>query len=129
MARQSELIITQKDYEKIIPLVQGAQTEIAELLEEELSRASIVEETALPKDVVAMGSKVLFTDTESKKNTEIYLVYPHQANIEENKVSVLTPVGAALIGLQVGQTIVWPLPNGQERHLKVISVQQEEARS
>jgi regulator of nucleoside diphosphate kinase len=52
----------------------------------------------------------------------VTLVYPSEANVEAGKISVLAPVGAALIGLRVGQSIRWPLPDGRERTLEVMSV-------
>lgn len=124
MAIQNNLIIHQADFDKLSALVSGVQSELenVEMLADELSRASVVSEEKLPRDVVAMNSKVSFEDMETGKLTEITLVYPHDANIEENKISILTPVGSALIGLKVGHEIEWPVPNGKERKLKVLSV-------
>ena len=56
--------------------------------------------------------KIIFQDLENGKERIITLVYPHEANIQENKISVLAPVGVALIGLRVGQIIQCPVPNG-----------------
>ncbi|UOF01150.1 nucleoside diphosphate kinase regulator [Bdellovibrio reynosensis] len=123
MENQSNLIIASDDFHKISTLLNAAQGELAELLQEELSRASVVPNEVLPADVVAMNSKVSFQDIDSGKELSVTLVYPHEANINENKVSVLAPVGSALIGLRVGQVINWPLPNGKEKRLKVVSVQ------
>lgn len=123
MENQDNLIITQDDFQKISRLLIAAQGDLAELLQEELNRAFIVTSEELPQDVVAMNSKVSFQDIDSGKELAVTLVYPHEANINENKVSVLAPVGSALIGLRVGQVINWPLPNGKEKRLKVVSVQ------
>lgn len=122
MENQNNLILTQADFQKLSSLIAVADHETAELLEEELSRASVVEDDQLPKDVVSMNSTVRFQDVESGKETIITLVYPNEANIEQNKVSILAPVGAALIGLRVGQVIQWPVPHGKEKRFKVISV-------
>ncbi|MFN3454460.1 MAG: nucleoside diphosphate kinase regulator [Pseudobdellovibrio sp.] len=118
----NKIIITETDYQKISSLVYALETETTKLLEGELDRAEIVEDEALPKDVVAMNSIVKFKDLEDNSESSVTLVYPHEANIELNKVSVLAPIGAALIGLRVGETINWPMPNGKKKSLKVEGV-------
>lgn len=122
MKDPNALILTQTDFQKLTALINNANPDVAGLLEEELGRAAVVPEEELPADVVAMNSKVKFQDVESGKEKEVTLVYPHEANIEENKISILAPVGSALIGLRVGQMIRWPLPNGAEKRFKVLSV-------
>lgn len=122
MKNDPKLMMTESDFQKISALVMSTQTEISEMLEEELGRAAVVPSDQLPKDVVTMNSTVSFSDLDSGKKSVVTLVYPHEANIEENKVSILAPVGAALIGLRVGQIINWPLPQGKERRIKVESV-------
>lgn len=122
MLNNQKLIITQANREKIATILPSAREDIAALLEEELERAQIVSDEELPKDVVTMNSIVKFIDTENDKESIVQLVFPQDSNIEENKISILTPVGSALIGLRVGQTINWPFPGGKEKQLKVISV-------
>lgn len=122
MSRNPELTMTENDYTKLSALVANVSTKTAEQLELELDRAKIVQENEIPKDVVAMNSVVKFIDMENNQESTMTLVYPNDANIDENKVSILAPVGAALIGLRVGQTIDWPLPNGTTKHLKVVEV-------
>lgn len=122
MNTHNNLIINQADFQKLSSLVRAAQSEIVILLEEELSRASVVPDAELPDDVVSMNCRVVFQDMETGKESIVTLVYPHEANINEGKISILTPVGSALIGLKVGQDIQWPFPNGKEKKLKVISV-------
>lgn len=122
MKNQDTLILSKTDFENLSALTNLAKKELAELLEEELGRASLVADDRLPADVVSMNSTVSFEDVESGKTSTITLVYPPEANIEAGKVSVLTPVGSALIGLRVGQVIRWPFPNGKKKELKVLSV-------
>lgn len=124
MITHDDIILTKTDFEKISALINSAPSAISQLLEEELGRALLVADDKLPEDVVAMNSIVSFEDLEGGKTSLVVLVYPHEANISESKISILTPVGSALIGLRVGQSIRWPLPNGREKRLKVISVQQ-----
>jgi len=116
------LILTQSDFEKLNSLLEAAQPDIAELLKEELSRAEIVANDELPVDVVSMNSKVIFKDLVTDKESVVTLVYPQDANIDEGKISIFAPVGSALIGLRVGQVINWPLPNGKEKRIQVVSV-------
>jgi len=122
MKNQDTLILSKTDFENLSALTNLAKKELAELLEEELGRASLVADDRLPADVVSMNSTVSFEDLESGKTSTVTLVYPPEANIEAGKISVLTPVGSALIGLRVGQVIRWPFPNGKKKELKVLSV-------
>lgn len=122
MPSRPPLVVSQNDFDSIFALIRNLRTEAAELLEEELGRATVVSLEQLPEDVVAMNTVVSFKDVDSGKESTITLVYPHEANIEEGKVSILAPVGSALIGLRIGESIRWPLPNGKDRNLKVTSV-------
>lgn len=119
---EPNLILTKEDFEKLTALVAYTETEAAAMLEEELSRAKVVTQEELPNDVVTMNSKVVFQDVDSGNETVITLVYPPDANADEGKISVLAPIGAALIGLRVGQEIKWPLPNGKAKKVKVLKV-------
>ncbi|WP_409478849.1 nucleoside diphosphate kinase regulator [Pseudobdellovibrio sp. HCB154] len=122
MLNNEKPIITQTNREKIASILPIAREDIAALLEEELERATIVSDEDLPTDVVSMDSTVKFLDLETNKESIVQLVFPQDTNIAENKISILTPVGSALIGLRVGQTINWPFPNGKMKQLKVTSV-------
>lgn len=122
MNNQDNLIIAQDDFQNISSLIKNARREIAEPLEEELERATIVANEDLPSDVVAMNCQVVFKDMDSNKETTAILVYPQDVNTEENKISILSPIGSALIGLRAGQLIEWDLPNGKSKKLMVISV-------
>lgn len=122
MQENTNIILTQNDFEKISALIMNTNSETAKLLDEELGRAEIVDDQQLPTDVVAMNSKVSFLDLETNKESVITLVYPHEANIETNKLSILAPIGAALIGLRVGQEIEWPVRPGVTKKIKVVAV-------
>ncbi len=122
MEENTNLIMTEMDYQKLLGLVRHSNSAISEMLEEELSRASIVPVGSLPADVVSMNSKIKFVDLETGKESVVTLVFPHEASVDENKISVMTPVGAALIGLRVGQTIDWTFPNGKTKEIKVVEV-------
>jgi len=122
MENHEKIIVRKTDFQKLTTLIQDADSAAADLLDEELGRASVVSDDEIPGDVVSMNSKVRFKDLDTDTESVVTLVYPNEANIEENKVSILAPVGSALIGLRVGQTIQWPVPNGKEKRLKVIEV-------
>lgn len=122
MTQPTPLLITDQDYERLALLVQHSETKSSAALEEELARATIVPQKEIPKDVVTMNSKIKFIDMESKKESEITLVYPKDADVTKSQVSILAPVGIALIGLRKGQTIDWPMPNGQSRKLQVTGI-------
>jgi len=92
------------------------------LLENELARAQVVDSEEVSADVVTMNSRVRFRDVYSGTEREVTLVYPNGASIDHGRVSVLAPVGAALIGLAVGDEIDWPMPSGDERRLRVVAV-------
>ncbi|WP_413289175.1 nucleoside diphosphate kinase regulator [Bdellovibrio sp. HCB337] len=121
MAEQN-LIITQSDFQKISLLIKDLESPTAILLEEELGRAAVVPDEQAPADYVSMNSRVRFMDLGMNKESEVTLVYPHEANLTEHKISILAPMGAALIGLRVGQKIHWPFPNGKAREIQVLSV-------
>ncbi|GMP10265.1 MULTISPECIES: nucleoside diphosphate kinase regulator [Bradyrhizobium] len=94
---------------------------VAQFLARELERASVAAESDL-RGVVRMGSKVTYRDDETGASREIMLVYPHEANIELNRISILTPVGAALIGLSMGQRIEFETPDKRVKRLTVLAV-------
>lgn len=122
MGKSPTLIISEEDYQKISSLLLNIKTEIAELLEEELGRATLVPASELPENVVSMNSEVTFIDLDTNKEQKVTLVYPNEADIEKRKISIFAPVGAALIGLRIGQSIDWPLPDGKSRRVKVTSL-------
>lgn len=95
----------------------------AQALQEELLRAEVRPLDAMPAGVVGMHSRVECEDEDSGKRYHLTLVYPHEADVATWRVSVLAPMGSALIGLSVGQHIDWDNPGGRPLHLKVIAVE------
>ncbi|MBX3020652.1 MAG: nucleoside diphosphate kinase regulator [Bdellovibrionales bacterium] len=122
MERPPSLVISHEDFHKISSLLSIGTAEVAELLEEELGRAVLVPEEQLPADTVSMNSEVIFVDLDTARKQSVTLVYPYDANIEEGRISILAPVGAALIGMRVGQEIDWPVGDNKVRRIKVLSV-------
>ncbi len=92
-----------------------------EALEEEMNRANVVEPTEVPPEVVTMNSTVEFIDDKTGQTFQMTLVYPDAVTGHET-VSIFAPVGSALLGLSVGQSIVWQIPGGRELNLRVPKV-------
>jgi regulator of nucleoside diphosphate kinase len=97
----------------------------ADFLAREVARAEILPPGQPVSGLVTMGSIVDFRDDTTGQERRVTLVYPHEADVSEGKISVLTPVGAALIGLSVSQSIEWQTPSGGWRSLTVLKVQNE----
>ncbi len=94
----------------------------ARMLRDEIERAHILEESDPPPRVVTMGAEVTYRDDATKRRETVRIVYPSEADIAERKVSVLTPIGAALIGLPEGGRIAWAGRGGVERSLTVLRI-------
>ncbi len=119
------IIVSEADYRRLTDLamaVQARQPEVAEELLAEMERAEIADADALPGNVVRMGSLVRFRQDDGQER-QVRLVYPGEADIAEGKVSILTPIGAALIGLRDGQSIMWTKRDGGRHRLTVLSVE------
>jgi regulator of nucleoside diphosphate kinase len=99
------------------PRAQGSAT--AQQLEDEIARADLREPADIPADVVTMNSEVVCLDESTGVERRLRLVYPDAADAAAHYVSVLAPVGAALLGLAVGQSIDWPMPGGRTSRLRV----------
>ncbi len=128
MPRLPKIVIGQSDFDSLSGLASEALGRVpaAEQLLSELERAKIVTDKALPADAVRMGSAVVFRAGEAEAR-QVEIVYPGKADIAQSRISVLTPIGAALIGLCPGQSIRWTARDGRDQSLTVISVGQAAA--
>ncbi len=109
------IVITQHDLDRLQRVVNDARISRAvdvTGLVGELDRALVVAPEEIPGDVVTMNSKVRLIDVESGEPMDIALVFPEDANVAEGAVSILAPVGTAIIGYSQGDTIEWPTPSG-----------------
>jgi regulator of nucleoside diphosphate kinase len=97
-------------------------------LRKELDRAIVVSSAAVPPDVATMNSRIRYIDETAGEQRTVSLVYPQQADGAAGKVSVLAPVGTALLGLSEGQAIEWDFPDGSRRRLKLEAVLQQPER-
>lgn len=124
---QTPIVVCTEDairLQRVIAFAVGTrQEEDADALERELSRALVVPATELPVDVVTMGSVVVFADEAKQVQRQVSLVYPEDADAGAGRISVLAPIGAALLGLRVDQRIEWPTPVGRTI-VRVIRVEQ-----
>jgi regulator of nucleoside diphosphate kinase len=124
LIRLPALLIGDGDLEALNRLADQARGHLAasaEQLLSELERARILPQDSLPPETVRMGSIVTFAIEDSDERT-VELTFPDRADIAADRISILTPVGAALIGVSTGQTIDWPAPDGRRRSLTVSAV-------
>ncbi|HEY8355449.1 MAG TPA: nucleoside diphosphate kinase regulator [Methylophilaceae bacterium] len=97
-------------------------------LEEELARCAEVSQETVPADVVTMNSKVTLKDLTSGKEITCTLVFPEDADASQNRISVLAPLGMAILGYRVGDRISWQMPSGvHELQIEAIHYQPEAA--
>ena len=122
MSDLPQIYLTPEDMDRLLRLVESRPGKEAERLERELVRANVVPREQMPQDVVTMNSRVLFENETTHERREVTLVYPGSADIDAGKISVLVPVGTALLGLQVGQSIDWELPGGEKQRYRIVSV-------
>jgi len=124
MSTKPSIVVSRLDLERIeallerMPPTQAAQYDA---LRGELDRAEVVEPAAVPADVVTMNSVVTFKDEGVGEELTVSLVYPLAVRAD-GTVSVLAPVGSALLGLTKGQLIDWPTPDGRQRLLRVLDI-------
>ncbi|HDR2162687.1 TPA: nucleoside diphosphate kinase regulator [Enterobacter cancerogenus] len=119
------IIINELDAERIDMLLEKpeyAALPIADALNAELDRAQMCTPESMPHDVVTMNSQVKFRDLTTGEERTRTLVYPAKMTDSATQLSVLAPVGAALIGLRTGDTIHWELPGGASAHLEVLEL-------
>lgn len=121
---RNDLVVRRTDYERLLKLLARDDSAAADALDLELSRAEVVPDADFPADAVSMDSTVTFVDLDSGEVNTVWLVYPDAADILQMRISVLSPVGTALIGLRTGGAIDWPLPQGKVRRIKVVAVAQ-----
>lgn len=104
----------------VISQAEEIAPEVSDYLSRELDRAMVVAATGA--DVVKMGSWVRYRDDATAREQEFQLVLPPEADISARKISIMTPIGAALIGLAVGKSITFYTPDGKARNLSIVGV-------
>ncbi|HEX2993481.1 MAG TPA: nucleoside diphosphate kinase regulator [Anaerolineales bacterium] len=115
------IIITELDRQRLIELIVNAQSGeyrgsiYLEKLRGELDRAQVVTPQQVPADVITMNSRVALLDLDSGEEEIYTLVYPENANTAEGKISILAPIGTAMLGYRLGDTFEWEVPAGKRR--------------
>lgn len=112
------IFITQFDKERLEQLLSEAKrtgyrgSEYLNKLENELARAKVVSSKEIPADVITMNSKALLVDIDSGEEMSYTLVFPENADIINDKISILAPIGTAMLGYRVGDIFEWAVPDG-----------------
>ena len=128
------IYMTDYDLQRLRPLVESARRyeradqESLILLQEELDRAIVSNIDDLPEGLVTMNSRVTVIDLETAMRTHYTIVFPRDADYEEKRISVLAPIGTALLGYRAGMQVEWPTPGGLRR-FHIENVQQSPTRS
>ena len=113
---KSTIYLTDKDYNRLLQVVQTQRQKnglfVVAALSQELKRAKVVPPTEIPADVITMNSRVRLKEMKSAAELDIDIVYPKDADVGKRKVSVLAPVGTAVLGCKVGDEVKWPVAQG-----------------
>ena len=111
------IYITESDMRRLRPLIDGMKNSRDDLrgLQAELLQARVVAPKDVPADVITMNSKARLQDLDTGEEVIYTLVFPNQSNIEQGKISVVAPVGTAMLGHRVGDDFEWEVPAGSVR--------------
>ncbi len=125
MSASPPIVVSSLDLERIeamldAPAYRDQAGAIA--LRDELARADVLAPAQMPNDVVTMNSRVRAVDLDNGDAYDLTLVYPRDADGDAGRVSVLAPVGSAILGLRIGQTMQWPMPGGRRMTLRVDAI-------
>lgn len=128
IVRVGRVVVTESDYERLRSLIESSRrlhqcdAERLDELENELNRAAIVKSGEVSSDVVTMNSRVRIKDLSSGRELIYQIVFPKDAEISEGRISVLAPIGTALLGYRAGATVEWLVPSGMRR-LRILDVE------
>lgn len=118
-------VLTEKDFQIIHDLIKNQsaiqQTKEIRYLAEELKKAKVVKEDKIGADIVRLNSTVQIEDTANNNVMDFQIVLPSQANLKEKKISILAPIGIALIGFKKNQVVEWNMPAGKKT-MKIVEV-------
>ncbi|MNQ88155.1 Regulator of nucleoside diphosphate kinase [compost metagenome] len=128
MSTKPSIIVTRLDVQRLERLIDSLDEKTQDspgvlALQDELDRAEQVGHEEVPAGVVTMNSRVHCREEASGKDYHLTLVYPKDANADEGKISILAPIGSALLGLSVGEKIDWPAPGGKTLKLELLAVE------
>jgi regulator of nucleoside diphosphate kinase len=118
---EREIVVTEIDQSRLRNLLEGTRQSNArdrthvDHLESELDRAQIVPPVDVPPDVVTMNSEIVVRDMDSDEELTFAVVFPPDADVNRQKISILAPIGTAVLGYRAGDTIEWNVPGGRRR--------------
>lgn len=121
MTTQRRIYVTARDFQRLDDLLSIEQADNfrdrndLKALATELRSAQVVDSREIPPDVVTMNTRLVFRDLEDGQCSEVTLVFPDAANIDDGRISVISPIGTALLGYARGDTIEWTVPAGTRR--------------
>jgi regulator of nucleoside diphosphate kinase len=122
---QNKVILCEEDYRQLKQFEDNTSPAGTDMsLAQELKRAKVVKEEKLPADYIRLNSLVKVKELKSKAEMEFRIVMPALADIKAKKISVITPMGAALIGLNKGAKLEWKMPSGM-KHFEILEVNQD----
>lgn len=121
MSIYPSIVVTSQDFDRVQEAMNSAVGSSVDHLDTELARAQIIEPQEAPRTLVTMNSRVTYENFKSGKRRTVRLVYPRDADVAANRISVLAPLGSALLGLSEGQEIEWTMQGGT-RKIKVLEV-------
>lgn len=128
MNRQKNIVVTELDYERLRKLIESARQfrhhdlEHLAALEGELDHATIVKAGEVAGDVVTMNSRVRVKDLNDGREFTYQVVFPGNADVAKNRISVLAPIGTGLLGYSAGTTLEWRVPSGLRR-FRILAVE------
>jgi regulator of nucleoside diphosphate kinase len=120
MAKAAAIYLTELDLTRLENAANraGSNSPLADLVDDLIARANVVPSNKIPADVVTMNSVVCVVD-DAGAEQKWTLVYPEEANVASAKLSVLSPMGAALLGARAGKSVKYSAPNGAQRSLRI----------
>ena len=116
---KKRIIVNNRDYTRLRKIINDTRAhggnQYLKNLEAELADALLLEPEKIPPDVITMNTKVGFTDLDESEEFVYTIVYPEESDIEQGRLSVLAPIGTALLGYRVGDEVAWKVPAGMKK--------------
>jgi regulator of nucleoside diphosphate kinase len=132
MVAAKNIVITEADYDRLRSLIDSSRqyrhrdAAHLEALEQELGRAKVLKAGDVARNVVTMNSRVRVKDLDTGRETTYQIVFPGNADVARNRISVLAPIGTGLLGYSAGATLEWQVPSGTRR-FRILAVEYQPA--